>query len=121
MKKSYRDLYIWQSSVDLAVSVCQLTAEFPARQQRVLVEQMQRAAVSIPSNISEGKGRLSQKEFRYFLGISRGSLYELRTQIEIATRLDFVDSQTQVGLDDRIGKIGAGINNLLRLIPSKTQ
>jgi four helix bundle protein len=121
MKKSYRDLYIWQSSVDLAVSVIQLTNTFPPRQQRVLVEQMQRAAISVPSNIAEGKGRLSQRELRRYLGISRGSLYELNTQIEIATRVDLIEPATAATLEDHIGRLGAGINGLLRHIPSTAQ
>jgi four helix bundle protein len=118
MKKSFRDLYIWRSSVDLAVAIIALTEAFPHRQQRVLVDQMQRAAVSVPSNSSEGKGRLSQREFRQFLGIARGSLFELGTQIEIASRVGLIDATSRAHLDDRIGKLGAGINNLLRLLPS---
>jgi len=107
--KSFRDLYIWQASVDLAVDVITLTNDFPARQQRVLVEQMQRAAVSVPSNIAEGKGRLSQRELRQFLGIARGSLFELGTQIEIATRIGVLEAGTRANLDNSIGKLGAGI------------
>ncbi|MFL6245639.1 MAG: four helix bundle protein [Thermoanaerobaculia bacterium] len=118
MKKSYRDLFIWQVSVDLAVSILTLTSDFPVRQERVLVQQMQRAAISVPSNISEGKGRLSQKEFRHFLGIARGSLFELCTQVEIAARIGFIDAERRTALDDRIGKLGAGINSLLRHISS---
>ena len=116
--KSFRDLYIWQASVDLAVNVITLTNDFPARQQRVLVEQMQRAAVSVPSNIAEGKGRLSQRELRRFLGIARGSLFELGTQIEIAARIGLLTAGKRADLDNSIGKLGAGINNLLRLVPS---
>jgi four helix bundle protein len=116
--KSFRDLYIWQASVDLAVKVITLTNEFPVRQQYVLVAQMQRAAVSVPSNIAEGKGRLSQRELRQFLGIARGSLFELGTQIEIAARIGLLDAARRADLDNSIGKLGAGINGMLRLLSS---
>jgi four helix bundle protein len=118
MKRSFRDLYIWQAAVDLAVRVIALSNAFPFRQQRVLVEQMQRAAVSVPSNIAEGKGRLSQKELRHFLGIARGSLFELGTQIEIATRVGLLASEQTTELNHSIGKLGVGINSLLRLVSS---
>lgn len=116
--KSFRDLYIWQAAVDLAVNVIALTNEFPVRQQRILVEQMQRAAVSVPSNVAEGKGRLSQRELRQFLGIARGSLFELGTQIEIAARIGLLDAGKRAMLDNSIGKLGGGINNLLRHLSS---
>jgi four helix bundle protein len=98
MKKPYRDLFIWQASVDLAVSVIALTDEFPARQRYVLIDQMQRAAVSVPSNIAEGKGRISQRELRHFLATARGSLYELDTQLEIATRAGLLEPRHHAGL-----------------------
>jgi four helix bundle protein len=113
MKRSYRDLFIWQSAVDVAVCVIATTDEFPQRQRRILVEQMQRCAVSVPSNIAEGKGRLSQKELRHFLGIARGSLFELETQLEIARRLGLITEEQHADLDRRIAMIGTGINRLL--------
>jgi four helix bundle protein len=114
--KSYRDLFIWQASVELAKRVIECTDDFPQRQRRVLVEQMQRCAVSIPSNIAEGKGRLTAKELRHYLGIARGSLLELATQLEIASRLELLNHDQQTGLTEHIKKIGAGINALLRTL-----
>ena len=99
MKKSYRDLFIWQAALDLAVDVISLTDRFPYSQRRVLVQQMQRSAVSVPSNIAEGKGRLSPRELRHFLGNARGSLFELDTQLEIACRTGLVDPETYADLD----------------------
>jgi four helix bundle protein len=121
MKKSYKDLYIWQASIDLAVQIVAMTDDFPNRQRYVLVAQMQRAAISVPSNISEGKGRLSQRELRQYLGIARGSLFELDSQLEIATRVGLIDPSRKAHLDDLIGKLGAGINALLRHISSTAQ
>jgi four helix bundle protein len=116
MTKSYRDLFIWRSAVDLAVRVIELSDEFPHRQRRVLVEQMQRCAVSVPSNIAEGKGRVSQKELRQFLGIARGSLSELDTQLEIARRVGLLNDETHAELEGRIAVTSTGINRLLALL-----
>lgn len=118
MKKSYRDLYIWQAAVDLAVHVNALTADFPARLQFTLVDQMNRAALSVPSNIAEGKGRLTAKELRHFLAIARGSLFELDAQLEVARRLAIVPPDTYATLDKQIAQIGAGINRLLTRLKS---
>ena len=111
--KSFRDLFIWQSSVDLAVSVIETTGAFPFSQRRVLVEQMQRCAISVPSNIAEGKGRLSSRELRQFLGIARGSLCELETQVEIARRVGLIDAETHAQISRRIALICTGINRLI--------
>jgi four helix bundle protein len=116
MKRSYRDLFIWQSAVDVATRVIAVTDEFPLRQRRVLVEQMQRCAVSVPSNIAEGKGRLSQRELRQYLAIARGSLFELETQLEIARRVGLLNEDCHADLDRRIAQIGTGINRLLAKI-----
>jgi four helix bundle protein len=116
MTKSYRDLFIWRSAADLAVRVLELSDEFPYRQQRVLVEQMQRCAVSVPSNIAESKGRVSQKELRQFLAIARGSLSELDTQREIARRVGLLNDETHAELGSRIAVTSTGINRLLALL-----
>jgi four helix bundle protein len=113
MKKPYRDLFIWQASVDLAVDVVGLARGFPQGQRFVLGDQMQRAAISVPSNIAEGKGRLSPREFRHFLGTARGSLYELDTHVEIAVRSGFLNLELRSGFDERIAKISTGINHLI--------
>ncbi|MDO8617398.1 MAG: four helix bundle protein [Candidatus Uhrbacteria bacterium] len=84
---TYKDLKVWQKAIDLVVAVYQLTDGFPREEIYGLTSQMRRAAVSIPSNIAEGKLRGHQKEFRQFLFIAYGSGAELETQIEIAKRL----------------------------------
>jgi len=82
MVKSFRDLDVWHLSVELAETVYRVTARFPKSELFALTAQMRRAAVSIPSNIAEGRARDSTREFLHFLAISRGSLAELETQLE---------------------------------------
>ncbi len=113
MKKSYRDLFIWQEAIRLAADVITLTDGFPSRQRRILVDQIQRCAVSVPSNIAEGKGRLSPKELRHYLGTARGSLFELDTQLEVARQVHLISDAHHAALDHRIALIGTGINRLL--------
>jgi four helix bundle protein len=85
--QSFRDLIVWQRAMQLTVAIYRLTQEFPKEELYGLTSQIRRCAVSIPSNIAEGQGRLSAGEFRQFLGIARGSTCELQTQLEIARSL----------------------------------
>lgn len=114
MTGSYRDLFIWQASVDLAVRVLELLNDPSSRRKYILADQLTRAALSVPSNIAEGKGRLSLKEFRHFLGTARGSLYELKTQLEIATRAGCISEEARNELMREADKIAVGINKLLQ-------
>ena len=84
MGNSYRDLVVWQKSMELTKKIYTITKDFPKEEVYGLTSQIRRSAVSIPSNIAEGKGRNSDKEFVRFLQISLGSLYELQTQFELA-------------------------------------
>ena len=93
MVKSFRDLDVWHLGVELAETVYRVTARFPKSELFALTAQMRRAAVSIPSNIAEGRARDSTHEFLHFLAISRGSLAELETQLELAIRLDYSHSE----------------------------
>jgi four helix bundle protein len=95
MVKSFRDLEVWSLAMELAETVYRATARFPKDELFGLTSQMRRAAVSIPSNIAEGRTRNSSREFLYFISISRGSLAELETQIELATRLKYMDSDVE--------------------------
>ncbi|MGA7110688.1 MAG: four helix bundle protein [Terracidiphilus sp.] len=85
--QSFRDLVVWKKSVQLAVKIYGVTRNFPREELYGLTSQIRRAAVSVPSNIAEGQGRLSSGEFRQFLGIARGSNFELQTQLEVARAL----------------------------------
>jgi four helix bundle protein len=87
MVQSFRDLQVWQRSMQLTVSIYRLTQGFPREEIFGLTSQLRRSAISVPSNIAEGQGRLGTGEFRQFLGIARGSNCELQTQLEIARAL----------------------------------
>jgi four helix bundle protein len=107
MVQSFRDLEVWKKSVQMAVMVYRLTREFPKEETYGLSSQMRRAAVSIPSNIAEGHGRLNTGEYRQFLGVARGSNFELQTQLEIARALGAGDSKLvneTEGLSHEVGK-----------------
>ena len=106
--KSFRELVVWQKSIDLATSVYRLTGDFPREELYGLTSQIRRCAVSVPSNIAEGQGRMSTGEFRQFLGIARGSNFELQTQIEIARRLGLGNPKLMEeadGLSHEVGKM----------------
>ena len=85
--RSFRDLVVWQRSMDPSVLVYRITGSFPREETYGLASQLRRSAISIPSKIAEGQGRLNTREFRQFLGIARGSTFELQTQLELARRL----------------------------------
>ena len=85
--KSYRDLIAWQRARELVKEVYLLTATFPVGERFGLVSQMDRAAVSIPSNVAEGYGRATTQDYLHFLRIARGSAYELETQLVLAEDL----------------------------------
>ena len=87
------DLKIWNKSIELAKSVYQLVAELPSDEKFGLNSQIKRCSISIPSNIAEGAGRSSTKEFIRFLDISNGSLSELETQLIIIHKLNYADTQ----------------------------
>jgi four helix bundle protein len=88
--KSYKDLLIWQKGIKIVILVYQLVKSFPKEEIYALTIQLKRASVSIPSNIAEGYGRNSDKSFSHFLDISRGSLFEIETQLIIAKELGFI-------------------------------
>lgn len=90
MASSYRDLVVWQKAMELTKQVYLTTKSFPKEEVYGLTSQIRRCAVSIPSNIAEGKGRGSDKEFVRFLQISLGSLYELQTQLELALSFNYI-------------------------------
>ena len=87
MTQDYRDLIVWKRAIELTLCVYKLTATFPKDEQYGLTSQMRRASVSVASNIAEGRGRLNVAEFRQFLGLAQGSIYELQTQLIVARTL----------------------------------
>lgn len=90
---NYKELKVWQKSMDLAEKVYLVTALFPKEEKYGLISQIQRCAVSIPSNIAEGAGRNSDKEFRHFLGIANGSTNELNTQLLLSLRIGYAKEE----------------------------
>lgn len=112
---NYRELIVWQKSMLLAERVYQRTASFPVEEKFGLTSQIRRSVVSVGSNIAEGAGRNSNKEFRNFLGIANGSLNELMTQLELANRFNFLDS---INLDE-IQKICNEIQKMIYTLIKK--
>ncbi len=106
--KSHKDLIVWNKSINLSLEIYKITENFPKEEVYGLTSQIRRAAISIPSNIAEGKNRGTKKDFAQFLKIARGSLAELETQIIIAKQLPktkVLDYKTAESLMDEIGKM----------------
>ena len=116
MGRSYKDLVAWQKAMDLVTATYRSTAGFPKEEQFGFTSQLRRAAVSIPSNIAEGQGRLSEKEFRYFLGQARGSLMEVETQLQIAQNLGYLETTQTKELLKSCAEVGRILNGLLTSI-----
>jgi four helix bundle protein len=117
MSTSFKDLRVWQESMKLAVEIYGVTAQFPRHELYGLSSQLRRAAVSIPSNIAEGKGHRSDREFGNYLLHARGSLLEVQTQIMIAQELQYIsgeESRRILAASDVIGKNLNGLINSLR-------
>jgi four helix bundle protein len=120
MKSSdYRQLKVWQKAMDLTVEIYGLVKHLPREEIHALSNQMRRAVVSIPSNIAEGQGRNSDKEFINFLSIARGSLWELETQIEICERLHYVDSSQTSAVYTLTNEVSKMLNSLSNSLESK--
>lgn len=111
--KDYKELDVWQSARKLVVAVYQLTAGFPKEEVYGLTSQIRRCAVSIPSNIAEGVGRNYPKETIHFLHVSRGSIYELETQMIIAKDLGLLDEEKHNTLDELLKKTRMLLNGFI--------
>ena len=116
---SYRDLVVWQKAMALVSVVYKLTHTFPDSERFGLTSQIQRAAVSIPSNIAEGQGRLATKEFRHFLGVARGSLKELETQLLVSIDLDYTSKVQASACLDLADEVGRMLNALIKALGMK--
>lgn len=102
---NFRELKIWQRSMDFVVEVYKVTMDFPAEEKFGLISQERRCAISIPSNISEGAGRGTNPQFRHFLEISMGSCNEIITQLELSHRLLFISGEQKEKLIDEATQI----------------
>ena len=119
--RDFRDLVAWQKAMNLAEAVYDLTRSFPQDERFGLSSQVRRAVVSVASNIAEGQGRASGKEFLHHLSIARGSLCEVQTQLMLAARFAYVgenDLQAVIAQADEVGRL---LRGLARSIGTKTQ
>ena len=114
--KSFRDLRVWQAGMDLVEQVYLLTQTFPKHETYGLASQMQRAAVSIPSNIAEGHTREHLKEYLQHLSIARSSLAELETQLEIAARLKYCTPGQLGRLLEQVDSLGRQLSTLRNVL-----
>lgn len=112
--RNYTELFAWQRAMDLVLATYQATKSFPVEELYALTKQLRRAVVSIPSNIAEGQGRRSTKEFLHHLSIAYGSLSETETQILIAERLRYLPKERSEELIGMCGEVGRIINGLAR-------
>jgi four helix bundle protein len=112
--QSYRDLIAWQKAVDLAEYIHNASEKFPRREVFALTAQIRRATYSISSNIAEGQGRATTRDFLNFLSIARGSLFEVQSQVYVAQRLRYVDAATCKKLVDATDELGRIINGLIK-------
>ena len=116
MIKTYRDLLVWQKSMKLVSSIYRITKNFPKKEEFSLSSQIRRAAISIPSNIAEGFGRKTPKEFIRFLYIAIGSLFEVQTQIDISLDQKYIVNDTYKDIFDKSREIERMICSLIMKI-----
>ncbi len=119
MIKSYQDLEVWQKAMDLVEICYRLTRKFPKNETYGLASQLQRAAVSVPSNIAEGRHRKHSKEFLQHLSIAYASLAEVETHVQIAGRLDYTDKNQVNNVLNQTSEIGRMLNGLRSSIEKK--
>ena len=117
--KNYQDLIAWQKAMALVEMIYQVTRQFPREEIYGLTGQIRRASVSIPSNIAEGQGRTSNKEFQNFLSIAHGSLREVETQILIVQRLGYLPYKEVQAILGLAGETGRLINGLLNSLSKR--
>ena len=117
---SHKDLIVWQKAMELIVAVYDLTSKFPKEEMYGLTSQMRRSAISIPSNIAEGKKRGTRKDYRQFLLVAYGSGAELETQIEIAKMLPFGKNLNYATIDKPLEEVMKMLNKLISSLQPTT-
>jgi four helix bundle protein len=116
MSSSFRDLRVWQEALRLSAETYRITTGFPRHELYGLSQQMRRAAVSVPSNIAEGNGRRTDREFGQFLFHARGSLLELETQVMIAHELRYISEQEMNKFLEKAATVGRSLSGLSNAI-----
>ncbi len=117
--QTYKNLDVWNKSIKLVTEIYKTTAKFPKKEQYGLISQLQRAAISIPSNIAEGWGRGTTKEYIQFLLITRGSLMELETHLIISQNLNYISKETSQFFINEANNIGMMLNRLIQKLKIK--
>ncbi|MFY0651055.1 MAG: four helix bundle protein [Cyclobacteriaceae bacterium] len=112
----YKELKVWQKSMDLAEQIYQMTKDFPKEEKYGLTSQLRKCAMSIPSNIAEGAGRNTDKDFSRFLDVSVGSLFELETQILLSARVGFLSEEHRNQITDEVSQIHAMLIGLKKTL-----
>ncbi len=120
MISSFKDLLVWQEAMNLVVMIYQITSHFPRYEIFALTSQMNRAATSIPANISEGNGRYSTNDYLRFLSIANGSLRELETHLLIAERLNYVKRTQTEETFLKIEYVGKLLNGLRKSLENQS-
>ena len=113
MGSNYQDLRVWQQAMALAAHVYRTTEKFPKSEMYGLVSQIRRAAVSVASNIAEGKGHRSDKEFLHFLYYARGSLFEVETQILLSHQLQYISEAETADAQQLITPVARSLAGLI--------
>ncbi|KKT52685.1 MAG: hypothetical protein VE96_C0010G0006 [candidate division Kazan bacterium GW2011_GWA1_44_22] len=116
---TYKELAVWQKSRHLVANIYSLTKTFPVSEQYILTSQINRSAISIPSNIAEGWARHSTKEFINFLYIARGSLAELETQLLLGSDLNYVSSKKLAEIENQLNEINKMLSGIIWKLKSK--
>jgi four helix bundle protein len=119
--RGFKDLVVWQKSMELIEHIYRLTTTFPKHETYGLSSQVQRAAVSVAANISEGNGRDSTREFIHHLAFALGSLAEVETYFEVALRLGYAKAHEISGLEARADEIGRMIRGLQKSLRAKLE
>lgn len=119
--RPHEKLEVWETAVEFVVTIYKETESFPKEEKFGLISQIRRAAVSVPANIAEGAGRQSKKEFMHFLSNAQGPASELATELLIAQRVGYLDTDTYSSLRATLDSIGRMLVGLSRHLKSKLQ
>lgn len=112
--KSYQDLLVWQKSMEVVKNVYDITKKITVSERFGLIDQMKRSAISLPSNIAEGRTRNSKKDFMHFLWIANGSRAELETQLLIAVKVGYLKEKDIKDTMDKLTEIGKMLHTMIR-------
>ncbi len=121
MAQDFRNLVVWQRAIELTVCTYKLARTFPKDELYGLISQMRRASISAASNIAEGRGRLSPSEFRQFLSIAQGSIFELKTQLIVARKLDMGEPEMLDDAESLAEEVSKMLASLIGTLPPRTK